>query len=277
MQAGTATVIGSTGFIGQALLLHLRAAGWSCWAPDRDQPWPLQQRELGHVFYCAGLTADYLRRPEETVQAHVGLLTRVLQSDSYLSLVYLSSTRLYDNLPGDALATEDAPLCISPLNSRHFYDLTKLTGESLCQVLGEGRARVARLSCVYQGAGEGQGFLPGLLLRLQDSAPGATLSVPSSPHFARDYVHLEDVVRALLDIAVRGCQPIYNVAAGANLGNDQLAHLVQAHSGRHLAYTLDQAHAPAAVAAIQRLQAEFGWCPTGVEERLAPWLRRLPV
>ena len=84
-------------------------------------------------------------------------------------------------------------------------------------------------------------------------------------------------IRALLDIAVRGCQPIYNVAAGANLGNDQLAHLVQAHSGRHLAYTLDQAHAPAAVAAIQRLQAEFGWCPTGVEERLAPWLRRLPV
>ena len=209
------TVVGAAGFVGQRLCATLRARGAQVWAPARHEAWPWQPppgHVLGHVMYCAGLTADYLARPFDTVQAHVSHLAQVLQhglaQGTLQSLVYLSSTRLYDGLGdlGDqGAAHEDAVLPMDPANPRHLYDLSKGLGESLCHVAGQGRARVARLACVYEGPQDADGFLPALLRQvLQARASGARqISVQSSPHFTRDYVHLDDVVDALIRIAQR--------------------------------------------------------------------------
>jgi nucleoside-diphosphate-sugar epimerase len=89
-----ATLIGGHGFIGRHLQAQLRSLGWTCDVPLRDDV-SLFQRDLGHVFYCAGLTADFRQRPYDTVEAHVALLSNVLQQASFLSLTYLSSTRVY--------------------------------------------------------------------------------------------------------------------------------------------------------------------------------------
>lgn len=234
--------------------------------------------EMGTVFYCAGMTADYLRNPAATLEAHAGLLSRVLQSARYESLVYLSSTRLYDGLPPSTdVAHEDSSLCINPQVARHFYDLTKLTGESLCHVLGQGRARVARLACVYNDVTDDDGFLPELLKKVAGAQPQEAIHIASSPHFCRDYVHLSDVVRALIDIALHGTQPIYNVASGHSLRNDALAAMVQTHSTRQIVFDLDRTQPSPADVNIQRLQAEFGWNPASVEQCIAPWLQSLSV
>lgn len=323
--AKQATVIGGHGFIGSALVRQLTQDGWQCWVPTRGEAWlhdasgpALASEGLGHVFYCAGLTADYYQRPAYTVDAHIGLLAHVLQHVHYTSLVYLSSTRLYDSMhnavhsgtsssvssAGSAaiLATEDASLCVNPQKPRHFYDLTKLTGESLCHALGAGRARVARLACVYDNirdnpspgspTREAGGFLPSLLAQVQGTPLGGTVRVDSSPHFARDYVHLSDVLRALVDIATHKAAPAhstYNVASGVNLRNDTLAQWIEAHSGRRIVFTqgqndphLTQAQQPqpsvAAVPAqvcVQRLCSTFGWSPRPVAHHLTPWLQHL--
>jgi hypothetical protein len=52
-----ATLIGGDGFIGRRLQARMRSEGWTCQVPARDEPW-LFRRPLGHVFHCAGLTAD---------------------------------------------------------------------------------------------------------------------------------------------------------------------------------------------------------------------------
>jgi nucleoside-diphosphate-sugar epimerase len=277
MSQQIATVIGGQGFIGRALVHRLRELGWECWVPDRSVAWPQPDRPLGRVFYCAGMTADYLRDPAATLEAHAGLLSRVLQSTHYESLVYLSSTRLYDGLPSsDDAAREDGGLCINPLDPRHLYDVSKLAGESLCHVIGQGRARVARLSCVYNDETDEDGFLPELLKKVANTRSGEALHIASSPHFCRDYVHVSDVVRALMDIALHGTQPAYNVASGQNLRNQALAAMVQAHSARRIVFDLDRIQPPPAVVSIQRLQVEFGWSPTAVEQRIVPWLQSLP-
>ncbi len=51
--------------------------------------------DLGHAFYCIGLTADFRSRPFETIEAHCGLLKEVLSGSRFSSFVYLSSTRVY--------------------------------------------------------------------------------------------------------------------------------------------------------------------------------------
>jgi len=276
MSQQVATVIGGKGFIGRALVRRLLELGWDCWVTDRGVVWPQPDRPLGRVFYCAGMTADYLRDPAATLEAHAGLLSRVLQSAHYESLVYLSSTRLYDALPpSEGSAKEDLGLLINPLDPRHLYDISKLAGESLCHVLGQGRARVARLSCVYNDETDDDGFLPGLLKQLASARSKEDLHIASSPHFSRDYVHVSDVVQALIDIALYGKQPTYNVASGQNLRNDALASMVLAHSARRIVFDLNLAPSPPAVVSIQRMQAEFGWSPTSLEQRIAPWLQSL--
>jgi len=275
MSAPIATIIGGHGFVGAALVRHLAAAGWDCRVPARDAPWPLRGPALGHVFYCAGLTGDYLARAADTVEAHVSLLVRVLQSSGWDSLVYLSSTRLYDGLPAGTLAQETALLPVAPQVPRHLFDLTKLTGESLCHVLGGGRARVARLASVYDSPADPNGFLPALLRQVAQAPRGSTVAVDSSPQAARDYIHLPDVLRALLDIAQRGTQTVYNVASGENVRNDELARLVQRTAGRTLAFQSQRPVAEPAVVDIRRLQDEFGWRPARLETVLTPWLEEM--
>jgi len=253
-----ATIIGGRGFIGRHLEAKLLAAGWECHVPDRQEAWS-SQNNLGHLFYCAGLTADYLRRPFDTVEAHVSLLSRILHDDRFESLVYLSSTRLYDSQPG-IIGSEEIPLLLTPANPRHLYDLSKALGESLCLTTGKGRTRIARLSCVYNDHTDEDGFLPGLLRQIIEERP-AILEVDSSPAFARDYIHLNDVLDALIMIATQGKEGIYNVASGENIRNETLFATLSRVSGcRIIPLRHDEPSAPARVS-IHKLQSEFTWQP----------------
>ena len=262
------TVVGAAGFVGARLCATLQARGAQVWAPARREPWPWQV-PLGHVIYCAGLTADFLARPFDTVEAHISHLAQVLQHGlergSMESLVYLSSTRLYDSQVA-GVANETAVLSLDPANPRHLYDLSKGLGESLCHVAGQGRARVARLACVYEGPQDADGFLPALLRQvLQARASGARqISVQSSPHFTRDYVHLDDVVDALIRIALQGQASVYNVASGANVSNAELFDYFERRWGCAAKPLLDTRPAPTPRISTERLRTELQWQPRGL-------------
>ena len=268
----TATLVGGQGYIGRALLPYLSARGWHCRVMPRQHAWPVRGEDLGAIFYCAGLTGDFHARAADTVEAHVGLLARVLQSDRWTSLVYLSSTRLYDALDPTVRATESLALPVSPLNTRHLFDLTKLAGESVCLAMGGGRARVARLSSVYDAGDDSPGFLPGLVRQVRAAGPGAVLHVESSADAERDYIHRDDVLSALELIAGQGQQPIYNVAAGTNTRNDALARWIGEHTGQRLVFDRPPLGHAAATIDIGRMRDEFNWRPASVESRLGPWL-----
>lgn len=256
-----ATIIGGKGFIGRHLATRLVAAGWNCYVPERQEI-SIGQEDLGHVFYCAGLTADYLLRPFDTVEAHVSLLSRILQGDRFESLVYLSSTRLYDSQPGLA-GEEEMPLLLTPANPRHLYDLSKALGESLCLATGKGRARIARLSCVYKDHTDAEGFLP-LLLRRIITENCSSLEVDSSPSFARDYIAVDDVIEALMLIVTQGRQSIYNVASGENTSNKSLFSILTEISGcRIIPLQHTVAAAPPRIS-IKRMTEEFDWKPVSV-------------
>ena len=277
---GLATLIGAEGFIGSHLRRRLQRDGWDCRASPRDDP-GLLRRPLGTVFYCAGLTADFAQRPHDTVRAHVALLNEILASARFDALVYLSSTRLYDSLPGIA-ADEDSGLLLNPAQPRHLYDLSKALGESLCRHAGQGRARVARLACVYAGAEDADGFIGNLLRRLrqhQASAAGrgdgAALEIDTSAHVWRDYVHIDDVLDALLHIATGGSQAAYNLASGVNVSNAQLFQRLGQLAGCEIRATRSQRMPCAAPVSIARLRAEFGWQPVPVLDMLEPLVRDL--
>ena len=253
-----ATVIGGQGFVGHHLVSHLMAVGWECWVPLKNDPL-LTERPLGHVFYCAGLTADYAVRSFDVVDAHVSCLNKILHYSDYQSLVYLSSTRLYDSRPG-ILADETSDLSFNTSNPRHIYDLSKALGESMCHVAGKGKAKIARLACVYHNQNDADGFLPALLRDvIAHRNTGNPLMVNSSPYFSRDYVAIRDVVDALVKIACFGTQTIYNIASGENVKNETLfSHLASKFQIKITPLKNEQIPLPALIS-ISRLRTEFEW------------------
>ena len=211
------TVLGAEGYIGGRLAAHLRAEGHEVAAPPRGKP---PARESGHVVYCVGVTADFRSRPFDTVAAHVSFLAEALAHIRPLSFLYLSSTRVYG---GCDVGVETEPLRLRPDDPEDFYNATKIAGEALCLALPSDTIRVARLSNVF-GLGMDAGARPRedfLSAVLREAAVGV-VRLRTSLDSEKDYVAIEDAVRAIARIALRGRHRLYNVASGRNVRHGEV-------------------------------------------------------
>jgi nucleoside-diphosphate-sugar epimerase len=261
------TILGGSGFVGSHLAAYLADHGLRHSCPARDDE-SIFGRPLGRVIYCVGLTADYARRPFDTVEAHVGLLARVLQHGTFESLVYLSSTRLYDG--GGPRGSENGALSLKPQNPRHLFDFSKGLGETLCLNAAKG-ARVARLSSVYAEDLSSSNFLHELI---RAGASKTSTSFETSATMARDYIDVADVCQALLAIAVAGQRPIYNVASGRNVTNQQIFDEIERISGCRLTALRPPIVDTSPVIDASAIADDFGIVPRPVLERLSEILHR---
>ena len=204
------TVLGAKGFIGSRLSAALTDGGHEVFAPSRGAR--LNDRPLGHVIYAIGVTGDFRSRPLDTMAAHVCRLLEVLGDGSFESLTYLSSTRVYQRVRavGAQGVDETAAIGADPLDPGDLYNLSKLSGESLC--LHGGRpAQVVRLSNVYGAGDESQNFLSSII---RDAVQTGHVTLTAAAESAKDYVSLEDVVTLLPRIALGARGGIYNLASG---------------------------------------------------------------
>jgi nucleoside-diphosphate-sugar epimerase len=269
-----ATVLGASGFIGSRLSAELKGRGVDVLAPARDAD--LSGEDLGTVFYCIGLTGDAPRRPFETVKAHVEKLSEVLRRCRFDQIVYLSSTRLYLGAP---VGNEDGELRIDPNDRGRVFNLSKALGESLV-LQDEWRGRIVRLSNVYGPDWESESFLPTILTT---ACRDGAVTIRDAPESAKDYVHVQDAVQALIRIALEGREPLYNVASGRNVGSGELAEELR----RVADCTVDFGAGAATVVFppidTARLQAEFPFSPRsvlddlpGLVDECRAWLKRSP-
>ena len=255
------TVLGATGFVGSHLVRHLKAAGRAVRTPGRGAD--LSGAGLGHVVYCIGMTADYLKHPIATVRAHVCVLTALLETARFDSLTYLSSTRLYDS--GGADAREANDLILNPATPRHLFDLTKGAGEALCLAVDHPNVRVARLSSVYADDLSSDNFVHQVVHR---SLRERELTLDTAPGYERDYIHSDDVCAVLTDIAVSGRRPIYNVASGVNVTNRDLFQWIERDTGCRIRMTGDAASVASPRIDVAAIREDFGHEPTQLSRNI---------
>lgn len=260
------TVIGATGFIGGHLAAHLRRLGHACDGFGREFA-PAPDRDYGHVIYAAGLTADFRWKPLETMEAHVCSLKRLLECGRFASLLYLSSTRVYQR---NGVTDEAAALTVSPANPSDLYNLSKLAGESLCLTGTPATVRVARLANVIDPQFAPETFLGAVVA--EALARGSVL-FQTSPDSAKDFIALDDVLELLLKIALSGKGRIYNVASGLNISNARLAAILETE----LRCAAEFAPAAPAIAftpiKTARVREEFAFSPRDPEAVLRQALR----
>ena len=223
METDSITVLGASGWIGSALVSNLKVHNRSVRAVDRNNldQWLLDDHNHECVIYAIGLTSDFRFRPYDTVEAHVTLISRILQLHGLESLLYLSSTRVYGRSP--EAFEETATPCLSA-DPSDLYNISKLMGESL--VLQDNRPgmKVARLSNVI-GPSQPTSTFIGDLLR-QGKNDGKVV-IYQSPYIAKDYIGLNDVIKLLPLVASTGVHRLYNIGRGRNVFHYQVASWLQ--------------------------------------------------
>jgi len=208
------TILGARGFVGSHLLRHLENQGHEVFAPTREELY--SKSPLHHVIYCIGTTSDFRKRPFDTVEAHVCVLKNILQHSDFDSLLYLSSTRVYED---NQLGQEHSNLTCNPHDVTHLFNLSKLMGESLCLNSGRANVKIARLSNVYGNDFNSGNFLFAII---REALSSNHIKLQTALDSAKDYVSISDVVKLLEKISLEGQKNIYNVASGYNVSHKEI-------------------------------------------------------
>jgi len=256
------TIFGASGFVGSHLRQYLVTQGHSVSTPARGEELDFvnAHSNIGHVIYAIGLTANFRQKPFETVEAHVSKLSDLIQRATFDSWVYLSSTRVYAGLGHDVLAGEDSFLKVIP-SLDMIYNLSKLTGESICVSQDNPTIRVARLSNVYGVGMSGSTFLSSVI---QEASSTGAVTINEAPKSSKDYVSVEDVSMLLTQIAMDGQSRIYNIASGQSTTHGEIATSLTEILGCNVNFAPNANQRNFPPIDVKLLGREFGYVPKNI-------------
>jgi len=246
------TILGSFGFIGNNLEVYLKEQSLECFLPSKNYSFS-KNENLGHVFYCIGLTSDFRTKPMETVKAHVCKLIEVLENSTYESFLYLSSARVYN---GSKSGDEQTSLSVNPSDFSDLYNISKLMGEAVCMAIPNEKIRIARLSNVIGDDFNSDNFLFSLI---RDALDKQMIELGVSSKSEKDYISISDVIQLLLLISSKGKSRIYNVASGQNISNEQLINEIKKYTGCTTNYTESQSSLNFPLISNDRIRNEFDY------------------
>ncbi len=210
-------VVGSEGFLGSALVRHLEAAGERVIRVDVvDKPGVRRSLDepVDVVFNLAG---KLFGTPEQMHEAHVATTQRLLDGGHGV-VVLASSQSVYG--PIAEPAREDMPL-----DPRGDYARSKAAADELA-LASAVDVRIARISNPY-GPGQRRMVLPDLA----EKALAGHLEVRGDGSDLRDFIHVDDLARALILIATAGERGVYNVGSGEVVAIIDIARRIAAWAG----------------------------------------------
>lgn len=259
------TVLGARGFIGSNVVRRLDALGLEHEAPRREDD--LRGRDLGAVIDCAGVTAGFRERPLDVAESHVCLVERTLRECRSESFTYLSSAGVYYG--GSSPAREPDAVHLLPADPDYLYNVAKTMGEALT-LSGHPHGRVVRLATVYGGSLRAEGFLSQVL---RDVVTKGETTLGMALESSRDYVNVHDAVGCLIDIAISGSHPVYNLGSGHNVTNHQLAARLTELTGCRVRMARGAPLVSYPALDVERVRQEFGFRTSHLLEDLPDLLR----
>ena len=216
------------------------------------------------VFHLAALprVQDTIEHPTETHDVNVTGTLRVLEAaraSGAKRVVFASSAAIYGDNQHIPLREEEPPEPLSP------YALHKLVSEQYLRLYSkifDLPAVSLRFFNVYGPRLDPEGpyaLVIGRFLKLHKE--GKPLTIVGDGEQTRDYVHVSDVVRALLSAAESdtvGEGEVINVGTGVATSVNALA----GHFGGEKAYLPPRLEPRASVADISRAKELLGWEPS---------------
>ena len=237
-----AVVTGASGFIGTALLRHLRAGGWTVVAVDRrassDPDQSIRQLDVAQAGALDGLLDDRtvifhmaasadvagsVANPRHDFDNTFRGVFEVLEAARHAGsrVVFPSTASIFDASNPLPLAERAFARPTSP------YAAGKLGGEAYCHAYHRSfgvDVRIARLFSVY-GVGMFRFAIHDIIRKIQQNHQ--ELTILGDGLQVRDYLFIDDAVRGLMMVATEGAAgEEYNVASGIPVQLLDLARLI---------------------------------------------------
>jgi GDP-4-dehydro-6-deoxy-D-mannose reductase len=302
-----ALITGGNGFVGRVLHDHLAAQGWEVVRCDRtmapgvlpcDITDPIQIADtlhaagaLTHVFHLAAMAfvPDANRNPAGAMNVNLNgtihLANALLERHPGVRLIYVSSGEIYG--PPQALPITEA----HPVQPMNPYAISKAAADSYCAYLSAAtRLDVVRLR-PFNHAGPGQSdqyVLSNFARQVAAIEAGFAEPVLKTGNLtaARDFLHVNDVVRAYELAALRGRRgEAYNVCSGRARSVQEALSLLLGMSTLPIAVAQDPARLrpvdiPEIAGSHQKFTSDTGWQPetsfeTILTDLLKAWQSRL--
>lgn len=223
-------LLGSSGFIGNALLKRFRAiddvsvSGYNSSALDLTSANFLEKLSLLLDQNTTLIIAARARRTENSFadfQNNVAIITHLaqcLERQAVKKCVYFSSTAVYGDMITNLDITEKTPARPSTL-----YGVSKLVGECLLtQAAAKQRFPLLILRpCMVYGPGDrGESYGPSQFIELIETENQVCVFGDGSEF--RDYIFINDLVEITIRFALGNQQGVYNVACGQNYSFQQI-------------------------------------------------------
>jgi nucleoside-diphosphate-sugar epimerase len=202
------TILGANGFLGSNIKNHLLENNFECYMPNIRKE-DISNKSLGHVIYAVG-SVDFMNI-NKIVESHVCTLKNILDNCNFESFLYISTGRFYRNSKS-TIETEKIEIDMN--DKSNLYDISKLLGESYCLSSKKENIRIIRPSLVIGTNTPKNLFLPSIIL---DALLKGEITLNSSLESQRDYIRIQDFVKIIPDISLKGKEKIYNIAHGKNI------------------------------------------------------------
>lgn len=238
-------ITGATGLIGSALVKRLAAENVEIICPVRSVEkaqgmfssevfaavkWveaPIEAflkgmlEDYDYVIHCASPTASkyFVEHPVETMRFNIETTSSLLdysKEHQVKGVVYLSSLESYGTILDDTEAvTEDVQGYVNPMETRSSYNMAKRMCESLCHAYAEEYAvpvKVVRLTQTISP------YISDNDMRVfaqfaRHAAKGEDIELHTEGTAARQYIHIDDAVDAILCVLYKGTSgEVYNAA-----------------------------------------------------------------
>ncbi len=230
------------------------------------------------IFHLAGMSYvptvgdDPVSALETNVGVGIRLLEAVRAERAAVGLdpaiLVVGSAEQYGRHPHEAMPLPET----TPCAPRSFYGATKQAQEdfALAAARAHGLRIVTTRSFNHCGPGHAPIFLlPALIQRVREARRTGAPTLPiGNTETVRDYLHVQDVVRAYLALVEGGrAGEAYNVCSGRGVTVGEVAALVIARSGVAVRFEQDPsllrpADVPTLVGDNTKLCTHTGWAPT---------------
>lgn len=272
MQAGVAgaraIVTGASGFLGQHLVRALTARGDEVVALSRSTGFDVTRDELPltggeSVFHLAALTGvpASWQAPAEFHRVNAYGTTRLLEQCKRLGGRPVFVSAYIYGRPERMPIAEDATV-----DANNPYAFSKYAAEQACRFYAEHcglPVAILRPFNVYGSGQESRFLLPWIVEQALDPARARIELTDLAPR--RDYVHVSDVVAAILAVASAEVAGTFNVGSGESYSVAEVAASIVRLAGVDKPVVATGVPRPNEIddvrADVRRIQAATGWRP----------------
>ena len=259
-RSGAVCVLGAAGFIGSHVVAELERRRIPVIAPDLD----LDHTAPPSASACIHLAEPSVLRDPAAAERNIPRLRRIL-GVPFERIVYVSSAVVYGDRSPHPRREDEA---IAPTGA---YATAKASAEHLCA--HDARCVVARLANAYGRGMSPHSVLSDIVRQLGTAGPIELRDLEP----VRDYIHVSDAARALVDLAASTATGIFNIGTARGTAVRELARIACEAAGtpdREIHATDPRGASSVLVLDVERMRRELGWSPSvAVEQGVAALVR----